>query len=342
MKAVLLVGGEGTRLRPLTHHTVKAMVPVLDRPFLEYLLHHLADHGIDEVILAMGYKPDSIQSYFAHTPCPRLKLIYSIEPEPLGTAGAVKYAERYLDDTFFVLNGDVFTTIDLSAMLRFHRENGAKITIALTPVEDPTRFGVIETDSKLRITRFIEKPRHEQVTTNNINAGVYIVEKEVLEQIPRGKRTMFEHDVFPALLSAGEPLYAYPTDAYWIDIGTLQNYRQLNCDLLTGRCPRPGTGTAALTVPDSCLVHPQARLQGPVLMGGRCRIGYGVQIVGPAVIGTGCQIEDCAIIERSILWQHVTVGKNAVIRDCIIMSHSYIASNSALEGVTITPEHQTP
>jgi len=342
VKAVVLVGGEGTRLRPLTHHTVKAMVPILNRPFLEYLLQHLANHSVDEVILAMGYKPDSIQNHFTHAHGLPVKLVYSIEPAPLGTAGAVKYAEQYLDNTFFVLNGDVFTTIDLTAMLRFHKESGAKITIALTPVEDPTRFGVVETDNRFRIKKFIEKPPPDQVTTNNINAGVYILEKDALKNIPSGRRVMFEHDVFPELLSAGDPLYAYPTDAYWIDIGTLENYHRLNCDLLTGKCPHPDPKTVRPVPPESSFVHPQARVQGPVLIGERCRIGYGVQIIGPAVIGTGCHIEDCAIIEKSILWQHVTVGKNAILRNCIVASNSCIASNSALEGVTITPEHKTP
>lgn len=341
MKAVVLVGGEGTRLRPLTYHTVKAMVPVLDRPFLEYLLRHLASHHVDEVILAMGYKPDSIKSYFARACGFRPKLVYSIEPEPLGTAGAVKYAEKYLDDTFFVLNGDVFTTVDLTAMLRFHKESRAKITIAVTPAEDPTRFGVIETDNQHRIKRFIEKPRRDQVTTNNINAGIYILEKDVLAHIPSGKRVMFEHDVFPALLNAAEPLYAYQVDAYWIDIGTLENYRQLNSDLLTGKCPHIDPEMATPRVSDSCLIHPQARFYGPVLIGEKCKIGYGAQIIGPAVIGTGCQIEDCAIIEKSILWQHVTVGKNAVLKDCIVASNSCIANSSTLEGIIITPEYQT-
>ncbi len=340
MKAVVLVGGEGTRLRPLTYHTVKAMVPVLDRPFLEYLLRHLAGHNIDEVILAMGYKPDSIKSYFAHTRSLRTKLVYSVEPEPLGTAGAVKQAEQYLDDTFFALNGDIFTTVDLTSMLHFHKKNGAKITIAVTPVDDPTRFGVIETDNQLRIKRFTEKPKRDQITTNNINAGIYILEKSVLGHIPSGKRAMFEHDVFPTLLSAGEPLYAYPIDAYWIDIGTLENYRQLNCDLLTGKCPHPDSEIATPRASDSCLIHPQARFQGPVLVGEKCKIGCGVQIIGPTVVGTGCQIEDCAIIDKSILWQHVTVGKNAVLKDCIVMSNSCITDDSAFRGVVITPEYQ--
>lgn len=339
MKAVVLVGGEGTRLRPLTYQTVKAMVPVLDRPFLEHLLHYLARHSIDEVILAMGYKPDAIKSYFSHTRLDLPKLVYSVESEPLGTAGAVKHAEQYLDDTFFVLNGDIFTTIDLDAMLRFHKENKAKVTIALTPAEDPTRYGIIETDERFRVKRFVEKPGRDQVTTNNINAGIYILETDVLERIPGGKRIMFEHDVFPALLAAGEPIYAYPSTAYWIDIGTLEKYHQLNCELLTGKCLQPGMAPEGTRIHSDCLIHPDAKIQEPVLIGERCKIGSRVQIVGPSVIGAGCQIEDCAIIVQSILWQQVTVGKNAVLRKCIVASNSYIAANSMLEGAAITSEH---
>jgi len=342
VKAVILVGGEGTRLRPLTYYSTKAMVPVLNRPFLEHLLRHLASHHIREIVLAMGYKPDSIKSYFSHADQLQTKLIYSIESEPLGTAGAVKHAEQYLNDTFFVFNGDVFTNLDLTAMLHFHKKNKAKITIALTPVEDPTRFGIVETDAQLRIRRFIEKPSRDQVTTNNINAGVYILEKEVLEHIPAGKRVMFEHDVFPSLLAAGEPVFAYPTNAYWIDIGTLEKYRQLNWDLLTGKCPLSGFEASEFQIYKHCFNHPQVRTYGTVLIGEGCKIGRGVELRGPAIIGAGCQIADCAIIERSILWQHVMVGKNATLKECIATSNSYIPDNNTLEGVVVTPNIPVP
>lgn len=342
VKAVILVGGEGTRLRPLTYYSTKAMVPVLNRPFLEYLLRHLISHHIREVVLAMGYKPDSIKSYFSRTDQLQTKLIYSIESKPLGTAGAVKHAEQYLDDTFFVFNGDVLTNLDLTAMLHFHKKNKAKITIALTPVEDPTCFGIVETDAQLRIKQFIEKPSPDQVTTNNINAGVYILEKEVLAHIPAGKCVMFEHDVFPSLLAAGEPVFAYPTNAYWIDIGTLEKYRQLNWDLLTGKCSFPDFEASDTQIYKHCFTHPQVRIHGAVLIGKGCQIGKGVELRGPAIIGDGCQIADCAIIERSILWQHVTVEESAMLKDCIVISNSYIASNNTLEGVVVIPKTPVP
>lgn len=340
MKAVVLVGGEGTRLRPLTYYTVKAMVPVLNRPFLEYLLQHLCTHNIDKIILAMGYKPDAIKSYFSDTHQFHHRLVYSVESLPLGTAGAVKHAEQYLDDTFFVFNGDIFTDIDLTEMLQFHKDKKAKVTIAVIPVDDPTRFGVVETDEQLRIRCFIEKPSHNMVTCNTINAGVYIIEREVLKHIPSGRRTMFEHDVFPALLAAGEPLFAYPTDAYWIDIGTLEKYYQLNCDLLTGKCTHPSTKDLAdIEIHKQSFVHPGAKLYGPILIDEGCRIGEGVELRGPVIIGAGCQIDDCAIIEKSILWQRVTVGKNAVLKECIVASNCDIKANSMFEKATITPEH---
>jgi len=220
VKAVVLVGGEGTRLRPLTYFTVKAMVPVLNKPFIEYIIRHLSHHNVSEIILAIGYKPDRITEYFTDEIQLGTKLIYSIETDPLGTAGAVKNAEPYIDNTVFVMNGDIFTDLDLTDMLRFHKNKGAKVTIALTPVEDPTRFGVVEINSNQRVKRFIEKPKREQVAGNMINAGVYVMETEVLRRIPEGKRSMFEHDIFPSLLTEGEPVFGYTTNVYWMDMGT--------------------------------------------------------------------------------------------------------------------------
>jgi len=335
VKAVILVGGEGTRLRPLTYSTVKAMVPVLNKPFIEYVIRHLSNHTINEIILAMGYKPDAITSYFGDASQLGAKLIYSVETDPMGTAGAAKNAEQYIDDTFFVMNGDIFTDLNLTEMLHFHKNKGAKVTIALTTVEDPTRFGVVETDSQQRVTRFIEKPSRDQVTSNMINAGVYIIESEVLKRIPEGKRCMFEHDVFPALLADGEPVFGYATNAYWIDMGTPEKYRQLNCDLLCGKSTQVTFKVGDIRIGKQSSVHPQAKLTGPVLVDRDCTMGKGVQLKGPVVIGPGCKINDGATIENSILWQNVTIGEQAVLKDCIVASNSCIENNACIECATI-------
>jgi mannose-1-phosphate guanylyltransferase len=336
VKAVVLVGGEGTRLRPLTYLTVKAMVPVLNKPFIEYIIRHLSHHNISEIILAIGYKPDRITEYFTDESQLGTKLVYSIETEPMGTAGAVKNAELYyVDNTIFAMNGDIFTDLNYTDMLNFHKNKGAKVTIALTPVEDPTRFGVVETDSKQRVTRFVEKPRREQVTSNMINAGVYLVETEVLKRIPKGKRCMFEHDVFPSLVADGEPVFGYTTDAYWMDMGTPEKYLQLNGDLLRGKSIQVGFKARNIRVDKSSYVHPQSKLTGPILIDKSCHVGKGVQLKGPVVIGSGCRIHDGASIENSVLWQDVTVGEQAALKDCIVATNSCIDNNARVEYATI-------
>jgi mannose-1-phosphate guanylyltransferase len=335
VKAIILVGGEGTRLRPLTYVTVKAMVPVLNKPFVEYVFRHLSNHNVKEIILALGYKPDCITAYFGDASQLGTKLVYSVETEPMGTAGAVKNAEQYIDDTFFVMNGDIFTDLDLTDMLRFHKNKGAKVTIALTPVDDPTRFGVVETDSNQQVTRFVEKPKREQVTTNMINAGVYIIESQVLKRIPRGKRFMFERDVFPALLADGEPVFGYTTHAYWMDMGTPEKYLQLNGDLLCGKSTQVAFKVGDIRIDKQSSVHPQAKLTGPILAEKDCVIGKEVQLKGPVVIGQGCEMNDGAIVENSILWQNIIIGEQAVLKDCIVASNSHIENNTYLEYATI-------
>ena len=335
VKAVILVGGEGTRLRPLTYSTVKAMVPVLNKPFIEYVIRHLSNHNIDDVILAVGYRPDSITAYFGDAGQLRTKLIYSVEPVPLGTAGPVKYAEQYINDTFFVINGDVFTDIDFTDMLDFHKSKAAKVTIALTPVDDPTRFGVVETDNQMRVTRFVEKPSWEQVTSNMINAGIYILDTEILERIPQGKRFMFEHDVFPALLADGEAVFGYATNTYWMDMGTPEKYLQLNADLLFGKSVQVASHAENIRIDERSSVHPQAELTGPLLVDGDCTIGRGVRLQGPVVIGPGCNIHDGATIENSVLWQKVSVGEQAIVKDCIVASDNHIENNAHVEGAAI-------
>jgi len=335
VKAIILVGGEGTRLRPLTYTIVKAMVPILNRPFIEYVFRYLSSHKIREIILAMGYKPDCITDYFGDASQLGTELIYSVETEPLGTAGAVKNAEQHIDDAFFVMNGDIFTDLDLTEMLRFHKNKNAKVTIALAPVDDPTRFGVVETDSTQRVTRFVEKPKPEQITSNMINAGVYIIERDILNRVPQGKRCMFERDIFPTLLSEGKPVFGYATDAYWIDTGTPEQYLQLNRDLMFGKSVQVDFRPDEIRINEGASVNPQAKLTGPILVDGACSVGEDAQIKGPVTIGTGCTIKDGAIIENSILWQNVTIGERATLKDCIVASNSYIDNNACVECATI-------
>jgi mannose-1-phosphate guanylyltransferase len=322
MKAVILVGGEGTRLRPLTCNTTKAMVPVLNKPFLEHLLGYLKGHGITDIILAMSYLPQGIKDHFGDGSGLGVSLSYLVEEEPMGTAGAVKNAESYLDESFLMLNGDIFTDLDLTAMIGFHRQKKAAATIAVTPVEDPTAYGLIETNADGRITRFREKPSREEVTTNTINAGIYVLEPKVLAKIPPGKKVSIERETFQQLLEGGEPVYAYYSAAYWLDMGTPEKYLSLNHDLLLGKAPSLFKAGGVQTT--GSRIDPSANIEAPVLIGGGCVIGPGVTVKGPAVMGPGCKVEEGAIIEGAVLWDNVSVGRRAKLRNCIAASYCRI------------------
>ena len=220
MKAIILVGGQGSRLLPITCKTPKAMVPILNRPFLEHLLLYLKKFGVTEVIFAIGHLADTIQHGFGNGFGCDIRLSYSVERSAMGTAGAVKYAETFLnDEPFFVLNGDSITDIDLNDMLKRHRETQPMITIALTPVDDPSAYGVVDMDDQGLVRHFVEKPLHGVKTTNMINAGIYILEPEVLHYIPVSTFCMFENHLFPKILNEGKPILGYSSRAYWIDMG---------------------------------------------------------------------------------------------------------------------------
>ncbi len=340
MKSIILVGGEGTRLRPLTYSVVKSMVPVVNRPFIEHVISRLAQHNVNEIVLAMGYKPDSIFKYFKNAVKGQVKLTYSLEEKPLGTAGAVKHASRHVDETLFVLNGDVFSDIDYTGMLDFHKRNKARVTVALTYVDDPTKFGVVETDKDGRVTCFTEKPEWKDVKSHWINAGVYILEPEVLDYIPDDTFYMFEKGVFPQMLDKGEPMYAYASDAYWIDMGTPEKYHQLNNDMLSGKCTSTIYKAGPVITGPGTNIHASARVNGPILIGARCIIEEKVELTGPVILGKGCRIKKGALIENSILWDDITIGEEALITNSIIASGDKIENKIRIEGLTIN--HEAP
>ncbi|MEE8194069.1 MAG: NDP-sugar synthase [Dehalococcoidales bacterium] len=327
MKAVILVGGLGTRLRPLTINTPKAMVPVVNRPFLEYVIRRLSGHGAAEIVLAQSHLAQPIEDYFGDGGRFGVGLNYVLEKTALGTAGAVKNAEKYLDETFLVLNGDIFTDLDITAMTDFHRKKKAKVTIALTPVDDPTSYGLIETTAQGRVSRFLEKPSWDQVTTNMINAGTYILEPEVISHIPPQTNFSFERQLFPFLLDRGEPVYAYPSPCYWIDIGTPEKYFRLNKDLLSGKSNQ--YQPAAEGEQGSTTQAPQ--IIGTVAIGRNCTIGWGVRLIGPVVIGRDCILLDEAVVEESVIWHNVEMGTGATIRRSIIANNCRLGAGSVVE-----------
>ncbi len=332
MKAVILVGGQATRLLPLTCNTPKAMVPVLNIPFLEHVIRYLSKHQIKDIILAQGNLAQPIEDELGDGSQLGVKLNYVMEDTPLGTAGAVKNAERYLDETCLVLNGDIFTDLDITAMIDFHQERKAKVTIALTPVNDPTSYGLIETDAEGRITRFLEKPNRSQITTNTINAGTYVLEPEILTQIPPQTKVSIEREVFPLLLEQGKPVYAYPSSAYWIDMGTPEKYFRLTRDLLSGESSQyVPVSPAEVVIGGQSYIHPTAQIKGPVMIGDNCTIGRNVRLTGPVVIGAGGTILEDTAIEESIIWQNAQIGPRVTLRNSIIADNRCLNADSTIE-----------
>ena len=331
LTAVILVGGEGTRLRPLTDSVPKSMVPVLNQPFLEHVIAYLKKYGVGHIILTLSYRPEVIQAYFGDGKAIQVPLTYCVEDSPLGTAGAVKNTEPHLDGTFIVLNGDIFTDLDIADMLSFHRRRKAEATIALTWVDNPCTFGVVETDADGRVRRFIEKPAPDKVTTNWINAGVYILEPEVLEHVPAGSHYMFEKGLFPLLLELGESVYGYQYRGYWLDMGTPGKYLCLNCDLLSSRAGSALIDDVSkLACDPKAVVHPSARIAASAVIAPKCQIGPGVQIKGPVIIAPGCSIGENAILEEVVLWNGVNIGRGAFLKRCVIGSNARIKDNARI------------
>ncbi|HMD02326.1 MAG TPA: NDP-sugar synthase [Candidatus Baltobacteraceae bacterium] len=306
MQAVILVGGEGTRLRPLTHVTPKPMVPLFGVPFLERTLVRLKEAGITDVILAAGYLPSAITDYFGDGAQLGMKLTYVIEESPLGTAGALKNVADHLTGPFFVLNGDIITDLDLKAMSEYHRQKGGLGVLHLTRVEDPSAFGCVAHEADGRITAFVEKPAPGEEPSNEINAGTYLLEREVLERIPPGPVSI-ERTTFPQLLSAGERLYAYTTDDYWLDLGRPEQYIQAHRDALDERL------NLGLPAGSDAVVKPSFM--------GKDTFVDPTATVGPyAVLGERDRIEKGASVRDSILWDDVVVGENARVEGAILAS----------------------
>ncbi|HLW00713.1 MAG TPA: NDP-sugar synthase [Ktedonobacterales bacterium] len=358
MKAVILVGGEGTRLRPLTIHRPKPMQPVANRPFIEHVFRHLKTHGVNDIILSMCYLPGIIQEYFGDGSAFGVHLTYVTEEQALGTAGAVKNAEMQglltSDEPVFVLNGDILTDLDLRAMLAFHRAHGALGTIALTPVEDVRAYGLVDCDESGRVQRFIEKPKSlEGITTNLINAGTYILEPAALRLVPPNQFYQFEQALFPHLLREGDALFGYPSEGYWLDIGTPEKYKTANVDMLLGQiaaCFEGEQRVQGVWVGPGCEIDPSAELIGPVVLGKRCVVGAGARLVGPVVLGDGCEIGPGVHLERAVLWEQVRVGlptsepikvdatiKTDVtqVRNSLVGTGCTIGSGCQLDGVVI-------
>jgi len=331
MKAILLAGGKGSRLRPLTIHTPKPIVPIFNRPFLHYQIDQLIQvPEIDEVVLSLNYQPRRIEEVFGDGKDLGISIRYVVEPAPLGTGGAVKYAGDKLTESVVVFNGDVLTQIDLGAVIRLHRERQAKATIVLTPVENPSAYGLVETDGDGNIQQFLEKPSPDQIRTNNINAGLYILEPDTFDRIPSEVAWSIERSYFPSLIERGETFVAYVYDGYWIDIGTPEKYRQVHRDIMDGRYAAAPFGDAG---PGHAWISPGARIEDGATVEGPCFIDDGVLVkagarIGPySVIGRQCQIDEEANIDGAIVWPNSRVGGHATVRDALVGRNCHLGRN---------------
>lgn len=330
MKAVVLVGGFGTRLRPLTFGTPKNLLPVVHVPMVERVLAHLAEHGVTEAVLALGYKPDTFLAAYPDGVCAGVRLVYAVEDEPLDTAGAIRFAagEAGIDERFIVVNGDVLTDLDVTRLVRFHAASGAEGTIALHEVEDPSRFGVVVTDVAGQVEAFIEKPDREDAPSNRINAGTYVFEPSVLGRIDVGRRVSVERETFPALVADGT-LFALDGDAYWLDAGTPETYLQASLDLL----PSDGEGS----VHETATVADSAHLERSVV-GAGATIGDDVTLT-EAIVLDGAVLEPGVKVHRSVVGPGAVIRRNAELLDLTVIGDAVdVEPDARLKGERVPTE----
>ena len=340
MRAVLMAGGSGTRLRPLTCDLPKPMVPILNRPIAEHIVRLLKKHHISNVIATLFYLPDAMRDHFQDGSALGVTMTYAVEEDQaLGTAGCVKNVSDLLDETFLVISGDSITDFDLQAAIQFHRQKGAKATLVLTRVPNPIEFGVVITDESHRIVRFLEKPTTSEIFSDTINTGIYILEPEVLDYIPANCEQDFSKDLFPLLLEKGEPLYGYVAEGYWCDVGHLEAYRQAQYDALHGKISldyAASETTTGVYVGDNSTIHPSAKLKGPIIVGDNCRIGARAQLMPGTVVGSNVTIGNDANLQRTIVWNGAVVGDEARLSACVVGRGSRISRRAhLLEGAII-------
>jgi NDP-sugar pyrophosphorylase family protein len=314
MQALILAGGKGTRLRPLTVYTPKPVVPVCNRPFLLYQLDTLRRAGVTDVTLSLSYQPHKIEQQLGDGSDYGVHINYTVEPQPMGTAGAYKFAADLIREPTVVFNGDIVTDLDLRAVIREHNERKALATVVLAPVENPSVYGVVETERDGRVRSFSEKPRADEISVNTINAGTYILDPAVLDMIPSGESYSFEYGLFPKLLMRGDPFYAHvPEGAYWLDIGTPARYLQVHQDILGGRV----RGIKLKSRRGECDLATVAEVDELSLLADDCTIKPGAQIAN-SVLGEGVHVEEKARVENSVIWPHTRVGAGAHVSNAVV------------------------
>ena len=353
MKAVVLAGGLGTRLRPLTLNTPKPIVPIFDRPFLYQqieLLRQLPD--IDEIILSLNYQPEAVERVVGDGSDLGIHIRYVVEPTPLGTGGAVKYACHGVQGTVIVFNGDVLTDTDLGAVVALHQDRQARATIVLTPVDNPSAYGLVETDNEGNVTQFLEKPNPDEITCDTINAGIYVLDTDTFDRIPDATNWSIERQFFPSLVERRETFVAHVDRGYWLDIGTPDKYVQAHRDIMAGRCrayPFAGRQGQDPLVSPEATVSATAELETPCFVAGGARIEGGARVAPHTVVGRDCAIGAGAVVEGGILWPGTTLGPGAVVTDAIlghnvrVDAHARVGAGAVIgDGSVITPYSRLP
>lgn len=340
MRAVLMAGGSGTRLRPLTCDFPKPMVPILNRPIAEHIINLLKRHQITEVIATLHYLPDVMRDYFQDGSDFGVQMTYAVEEDqPLGTAGCVKNIAELLDETFLVISGDSITDFDLSAAIEFHKQQKSKATIVLTRVPNPIEFGVVITDKEHRIRRFLEKPSSSEIFSDTVNTGTYILEPEVLDYLPENQESDFSKELFPLLLEKGEPIYGYIASGYWCDVGHLDAYRESQYDGLHRKVKLDYAyeeQSPGVWVGQNTFIEPSAKLEAPCLIGSNCRIGARVRISAGTVVGDNVTIGADANLKRPIIWNGAIIGEEAHLRACAIGRGTRVDRRAhVLEGAVV-------
>ncbi len=343
MQALILAGGKGTRLRPLTVYTPKPIVPVVNRPFLLYQIEVLKKAGITDITLSLSYQPDKIEHILGNGSEFGVNLRYITEPSPMGTGGAYKFAAETLDDTTVVFNGDILTDLDIDSLIRFHKAKGSAATLTLVGVDDPTRYGLVQTGKDGNVQRFVEKPKPDELATlnvNTINAGVYILEPSILDIIPKDTNISFEYDIFPDILSRKMPFFAYiMQDEYWRDIGTPVSYLEAHQDFLSGKIAGLG-----IEKTENSEIATRTEIDKTSVIGEGCVIKSGARIVN-SVIGAGVHIEEKAVIENSVIWSHTRISTAAEIvgavvgRSCHIGRNAIVSKGSVLGDKTALTDY---
>ena len=340
MQALILAGGEGTRLRPLTSTVPKPVVPLVDRPHMAYMIDWLRGHGVDDVVLACGFMASGVRNVLGDGSALGVRLRYVEEPQALGTGGAAKFAEPLLDERFLMLNGDVLTDLDLSAQIAQHERTGARATLALIGVDDPSRYGLVRLDDDDAVTAFLEKPSPDQIDTNLISAGAYVLERDVLDLLTPGEPASIERNVFPRLVGGGA--YGYRASGYWLDIGTPATYLQATFDVLEGNVAsavRDQLSDGLTLVYDGARVD--GRVIGPAVVQRGALVADGARVGSLAVIGPDVSIAEGAVVERAVVLEGAEIGPGAVVRDSIVAAGVVIGARTHVEEGAVLGEGAT-